>query len=108
MSTTTLLIQNCLVLQLDLSILPNAAIRVDGNRIPRIESQKEMEGVVPGLEFLDAQGKPARPGFRDGKLWLKDRQFLQMDETEIQKKAGEAPLKIGKKANLAMNAPYPG
>ena len=44
----------------------------------------------------------------DGKLLLKDRQFLHLDETEIRKKAGEALLRIGKKANLAMKAPYTG
>jgi 5-methylthioadenosine/S-adenosylhomocysteine deaminase len=44
----------------------------------------------------------------DGKLLLKDRQFLHLDETEIRRKAGEALLKIGKKANLALPAPYTG
>lgn len=44
----------------------------------------------------------------DGKLLVRDRRYLLLDEEEIRRKAGEALLRVGKRAGLALGAPYTG
>ncbi len=42
----------------------------------------------------------------DGKLIIKDRTFLHLDEEKIRREAGEAMLAVGKRANLELGLPY--
>ena len=42
----------------------------------------------------------------DGKLIIRNGEFLHLDEEEIRREAGAALLEVGKRANLSLSAPY--
>ena len=42
----------------------------------------------------------------DGKLIIKDHQFLHLDEGKIRREAGQALMAVGKRANLDLEMPY--
>ncbi len=44
----------------------------------------------------------------DGKILIKDKSFLHLDEDEIRHEAGKAMLSVGKRANLSLEIPYVG
>jgi 5-methylthioadenosine/S-adenosylhomocysteine deaminase len=44
----------------------------------------------------------------DGRLLVRDRRCLLLDEEEIYRKAGEALLRVGRRAGLALGSPYTG
>ncbi|NPV40804.1 MAG: amidohydrolase [Anaerolineae bacterium] len=65
MTEFDLLIQDCLVLLPDFSILPDAAIGIKDSRIALLESVTADSGSYTAREIIDGSGKLAMPGFID-------------------------------------------
>jgi 5-methylthioadenosine/S-adenosylhomocysteine deaminase len=42
----------------------------------------------------------------NGRLLIRNRQFLHLDEEKIRREVGEAMLAVGKRANLELASPY--
>ena len=56
----------------------------------------------------NAGGSDVNDVIIDGKLLLRDRKFLHIDEDEVRIKAGEALLRVGKSAGLRLPSVYAG
>jgi 5-methylthioadenosine/S-adenosylhomocysteine deaminase len=65
MTEFDLLIQDCLVLLPDFSILPNATIGIRDGHIALIEANPSESGSYISKEIIDGDGKLAMPGFID-------------------------------------------